>query len=242
MILYIATIFIPLSPDTGFLLPLDGGSLPEPLRPPCSLRSPWFGKKSLSSCLVTNSCTSKMGIKSWGSFWPLHSESCPLYRRCDRFIRKLKNVQFRRGEIKYGGKWKLTANMITETYKKQLSCIQFIIIELTLEYSSPVMAPEYWTFRCLPFRSDYFCIDWCVFGMNQLKALQLLWRLYFYTKKATSTCSISRVLVCCILEYHWLFVFKTIIWKIIKTLQFGSHVRREVDLSFYYCSEASLQK
>ena len=81
--------------------------------------------------------------------------------------------------------------------------IQSIISDSTLEY---------WTLRCLPFRSDYFCIDWCVFGMNQLKALQLLWPLYFQIKKATSTCSISRVLVCCILEYHWLFVFKTIIW------------------------------
>ena len=47
MIPYIATIFIPLSADTGFFLPLDGGRLPEPLRPACSPRLPWFGKKKL---------------------------------------------------------------------------------------------------------------------------------------------------------------------------------------------------
>ena len=29
-------IFIPLSADTGFFLPLDGGPLPEPLPPACS--------------------------------------------------------------------------------------------------------------------------------------------------------------------------------------------------------------
>ena len=63
---YIATIFIPLSPDTGFFLPLDGGPLPEPLPPACSPRSPWFGKKNLSFYLVTNSCTPMTGIvKSW---------------------------------------------------------------------------------------------------------------------------------------------------------------------------------
>ena len=66
MKLYIATIFIPLSPDTGFLLPLDGGSLPEHLRSACSPPSPWFGKKNLSFYLVKNSCTSMTGIvKSW---------------------------------------------------------------------------------------------------------------------------------------------------------------------------------
>ena len=48
MNLHIATIFIPLSSDTGFFLPLDGGSLPEPLvRAPCSPRSPLFGKKKI---------------------------------------------------------------------------------------------------------------------------------------------------------------------------------------------------
>ena len=77
-------IYIPLSPDTGFFLPLDGGSLPEPLRPaPCSPRSPWFGKKNWSSYLVTNLSTSMTGIKSWGSesrsaltaLWSFHKET-----------------------------------------------------------------------------------------------------------------------------------------------------------------------
>ena len=63
MKLYIATIFLPLSPDTGFFLPSDGGSLPERLRPACS---PLFGKKNLSSYLVTNSCKSVTGIVKSG--------------------------------------------------------------------------------------------------------------------------------------------------------------------------------
>ena len=75
--------YIRIIADTGFFLPLDGGSLPEPLRPPCSRRSPWFGKKNWSSYLVTNLSTSKTGIKSWGSesrsalpaLWSFHKET-----------------------------------------------------------------------------------------------------------------------------------------------------------------------